>query len=199
MGYTLEGKLFEACSCSGACPCWDGHDPHGGQCDSLNVYHYDRGTIDGVDVSGLSLALVSRIPGNITQGNWNVVAYVDSNATPEQRSAILAAHTGQLGGPLADFAKLIGDMHDVYDVPIQFDVATGRTTVRVGEMLSAALESDTASHGPPLGQVETMFCTVPGSAHVGAAVDYRAHIPQHNMDWKFSGSNALLGEFRFDG
>ena len=199
MGYTLEGKLFEACSCSGGCPCWVGHDPHGGRCDSLNVYRYDRGTIDGVDVSGLSLALVGRIPGNLMQGNWNVAAYVDSRATPEQRSAILAAHTGRLGGPLADFATLIGDLHDVYDVPIQFEMAAGRTTVRVGEVLSATLESDAAAQGPPRGQVDTMFCTVPGSAHVGAAVDYRAHIPQHNMQWQLSGSTAVVGDFRFDG
>jgi len=199
MGYLLEGKLFEACSCSGACPCWVGHDPHGGQCDSLNVYHYDRGTIDGVDVSGLSLALVSRIPGNLMQGNWNVVTYVDSKATPEQKSAILAAHTGQLGGPLADFAKLIGEMHDVYDVPILFNVAVGSTTVRVGELLTAALPSDTATHGSPPRQVETIFCTVPGSAHVGAATDYRARIPEHNMNWELSGRTAVLGEFRFAG
>src|SRR5207245_8049278 len=90
MGYALEGRLLEACSCGGPCPCWVGDDPDGGTCDAFLAYHYDRGHIDDVDVSGLTLALVARIPGNVLAGNWRVAAYVDSNASAQQKEAILA-------------------------------------------------------------------------------------------------------------
>ncbi|MDR7613190.1 MAG: DUF1326 domain-containing protein, partial [Armatimonadota bacterium] len=56
--------------------------------------HYERGEIDGVDVSGLTLALAVHIPGNVLKGGWKVVAFVDSKASPRQKEAILAAHTG---------------------------------------------------------------------------------------------------------
>ncbi len=104
MRYAIEGKLLEACSCAAVCPCWVGDDPDGGKCDGLIAYHYDRGEIDGVNVAGLTLALAVHIPGNVLKGGWKVVAFVDSAATPRQKEAILAAHTGRLGGPLADLA-----------------------------------------------------------------------------------------------
>ena len=63
--YDLRGTLLEACSCGILCPCWVGEDPDGGSCDAFNAYHFDAGTIRGVDVSGLSLVKVVRIPGNV--------------------------------------------------------------------------------------------------------------------------------------
>jgi hypothetical protein len=66
------------------------------------------GAIRGVDVSGLSLLSVAHIPGNVLAGNWEVVVLVDDRAADDQREAILAAFTGELGGPLADLAELTG-------------------------------------------------------------------------------------------
>ena len=63
--YELEGTLLEACSCGVLCPCWIGEDPDGGACDAFNAYHFDRGTIRGVDVSGLNFVRVVHIPGNV--------------------------------------------------------------------------------------------------------------------------------------
>ena len=101
-GYELEGTLLEACSCGVLCPCWIGEDPDHGTCESFNAYHFDRGTIGGVDVSGLAIVKVCLIPGNVlTPGSWRVVMYIDERATDEQFEAIRAAFGGELGGPLA--------------------------------------------------------------------------------------------------
>ena len=70
VAYEVEGSLLEACSCNVLCPCWIGEDPDHGTCDSINAYHLDSGTIRGVDVSGLTLANVVFIPGNVLAGNW---------------------------------------------------------------------------------------------------------------------------------
>ena len=51
--YRVQGSILEACSCSAPCPCWIGEDPHGGVCDSFIAYRIDKGTIEGVDVSGI--------------------------------------------------------------------------------------------------------------------------------------------------
>lgn len=199
MGYSVEGRLLEACSCGGPCPCWVGDDPDGGTCDGLVAYHYDKGEINGVNVSGLTLALLAHIPGNILKGDWKVAVHVDKKATPEQKEAILAAHTGKLGGPLADLAPLIGEVLAVYDVPIEFNVVEGKGTIRVGDAVSAEMQPYTDAQGRPTKLVDSIFSTIPGSpAYLGKAMAYRVNLPQHKMQWEFNGRNAVLGQFRFD-
>src|ERR687885_361329 len=106
--YSVEGQLLEVCSCGTLCPCWVGDDPDGGTCDTFVAWHVERGAVRGVDVSGLTVVGVATIPGNILQGNWRVVLYVDSKGTPQQRDALLEVFTGKLGGAIADLAALIG-------------------------------------------------------------------------------------------
>lgn len=200
MGYALEGRLLEACSCGGPCPCWVGDDPDGGTCDAFLAYHYDKGHINDIDVSGLTLALVCRIPGNVLQGNWKVAALVDNKATPAQKEAILAVHTGKLGGPIADLAKLVGEVVEVADAPIHFDFQAGRGTIRVGEAVHAEMQPYADAQGRPTKLVDTLFSTIPGSAaYVGKATKHRVNLPQHGMTWQFSGRNAIIGEFRLEG
>src|SRR5687767_14621895 len=200
MAYAVEGKLLEACSCGGLCPCWVGDDPDNGTCEALLAYHYDRGKINDVDVAGLTLAFVADIPGNVLKGNWKVAAYVDSKATAEQKAAILAAHTGQLGGPLADLAKLVGEVVGVYDVPIEFDMEKGRGTISVGKAAYAEMQPYTDAEGRPTKLVDTIFTTIPGSpAYPGKASVFKTNVPEHNMVWEFQGRNAVLGDFRLEG
>ena len=107
--YQLQGTLLEACSCGVLCPCWIGEDPDGGTCDAFVAYHFDKGEIDGVDVSGLNVVNIVHIPGNVlTPGSWQLVMFLDAAASERQRDAIVAAYSGKLGGPLADLAGLVG-------------------------------------------------------------------------------------------
>src|ERR1700704_196619 len=98
MSYHLEGRLLEVCNCNVLCPCWIGEDPDNGTCDTIVAYHFDKGTVEGVDVSGTSVAIVAHVPGNILQGNWRVAIHVDAKATKEQEEALLKVYTGKLGG-----------------------------------------------------------------------------------------------------
>jgi hypothetical protein len=200
MGYAIEGKLLEVCSCNGPCPCWVGDDPDGGKCDAFLAYHYDKGHINGVDVSGLTLGLVARIPGNVLQGNWQVVAHVDKRATPEQKEMIMGAHTGRYGGPLGDLAPLIGAMLGVYDTEIDFQMIEGKGTIRMGDAVYGEMQPYADSQGRPTKLVDSVFSTIPGSpAYMGKASVNRVNLPEHGMRWEFSGRNAVLGDFKFEG
>src|SRR5215475_1479512 len=66
--YSIDGTLLEACSCMAPCPCWIGDDPDGGKCDAFLAYRIDKGSISGVDCSGVSFAIVALVPGNILKG-----------------------------------------------------------------------------------------------------------------------------------
>ena len=84
--YQFQGTLLEACNCDVLCPCWIGEDPDNGTCSSVVAYHLDSGTIRGVDVSGLTLANVVFIPGNVLAGNWKqACSWTTARATSSSR------------------------------------------------------------------------------------------------------------------
>ena len=132
MAYQIEGQLLEVCSCEVLCPCWIGEMPDGGTCDGVVAYHIEKGTVNGVDVSGHTFALAGFIPGNALDGNWKVVLFVDDGASAAQRDAILNAFTGELGGPLADVASLVGEVVAVEQTPISVRVVEGKGTLKIG-------------------------------------------------------------------
>src|SRR3954471_21357651 len=125
MPYHLEGRLLEVCDCRVLCPCWIGEDPDYKTCDTIIAWQFDKGTVDGVDVSGCTLAMFAHVPGNILQGNWTAAVYVDDKASAAQEAALLGVYTGQKGGPVADLAKLVGKVVSVQKVPITFTVQGG--------------------------------------------------------------------------
>jgi hypothetical protein len=90
--YDLEGTLLEACSCGVLCPCWVGADPDGGECDSFNNNKFNRGVINGIEVSGLAFINVCHIPGNdLAPGSWQVVSSQPTALTPGSRFKRLTA------------------------------------------------------------------------------------------------------------
>jgi hypothetical protein len=200
MAYHLEGQLLEVCDCRVLCPCWIGEDPDNGTCDSVLAYHFEKGSIDGVDVAGRTIAMVSHIPGNVLQGNFRVALYVDDGASQSQQEAILNMYSGKLGGPIADFAKLIGEVVSVERAPITFDVHQGRGTLKIGEVSYAELEPYKGADGSTTTLSNTIFSTVPGApVFVGKAATYRSKQPALGHDLNLTGHNALQSVFVFDG
>ena len=196
--YQLEGRLLEVCSCGVLCPCWVGADPDGGTCDSALGWHIDSGTIQGVDVSGLTFAISVHIPGNVLKGNWRALAYVDDKATQAQQDALLAVWTGKLGGPVADLASLIGEVVGVERVPITFTVDKGKGTLIIGQRVQAELVPFTGPTGEATTLNESVFSTIPGSpANVGRAELYSSQVPALGHDLNLQNHNAIQGTFRF--
>lgn len=197
--YTIEGRLLEVCSCNAPCPCWVGEDPDGGTCDSVLGWRVDRGVVEGVDVSGLTLALSVFIPGNVLAGNWKAVVYVDDAATEQQEAALLKVFTGQLGGAIADLAALIGDVVAVERVPIRFDVEEGSGVIAIGDVAEAELVPFRGATGGATAMHDTVFSTIPGSpAYLGKAKRFRRDAAAHGLrDVELEGRNAIQGHFHF--
>lgn len=199
MAYKLEGRLLEVCNCHTLCPCWVGDDPDGGTCDSTLAYRFDSGTIDGVDVSGIALALAVHIPGNVLKGNWRAIVFIDEKATPEQEKALLSVYTGKQGGPVAELVKLVGEVLSVQRAPITFTVTEGKGTLKVGDTVHAEIEPFRGPTGEPTQLVESIFSTIPGSpAFVGKASRYRQKSAALGQDIDLKGHNAIQGLFKFD-
>ena len=172
MAYDLEGRLLEVCDCNVLCPCWIGEDPDNGTCQSALAYRIDKGSIDGVDVSGRTCAVAAFIPGNVLAGNLRVDPLCRRPAPrPSRRRRCCAAFRGEMGGPLADLAQLVGEEVDARRAPITFTVDEGKGTLTIGD---AVLRRDGALSRPDRRArrqlVESIFSTIPGSpAYVGKA------------------------------
>ncbi|TMK28392.1 MAG: DUF1326 domain-containing protein [Actinobacteria bacterium] len=198
MAYQLEGSLLEVCTCNILCPCWVGEDPDGGICEGVLAWHFDAGTIDGVDVSGRTFVLLAHIPGNILEGNWRVVAYVDDGATDEQQQVLLDVWTGKLGGPIGDLAQLVGEVIAVEKVPITFKVEGAAGTLKVGDAVEAKLQPFKGATGQSTALHDSIFTTIPGSpAFVGKAENYKVTAPEHGFQIDLHDHNAVQGSFRF--
>ena len=179
MGYKLEGSILEVCDCNVLCPCWVGEKPDNGTCQSALAYHFDRGTIDGIDVSGLTFAVNVFIPGNPLEGNWRAQLYVDERASQEQETALLGVFTGKQGGPVADLASLVGEVVKVERAPIVFDVHEGKGTLRIGDTTEAEMEPYRGPGGKPTTLVDSIYSTIPGSpAYVAKA----SNLPHEEPD-----------------
>jgi hypothetical protein len=126
LAYRLEGRLLDVCDCRVLCPCWIGEDPDNGTCDAIVAYDFDRGTIDGVDVTNRTIALVAHLPGNILKGNWRVAVYFDHGASSAQQEALLKVDTGKARGPIADLVKLVGEVVSVERAPYSTPERTRR-------------------------------------------------------------------------
>jgi hypothetical protein len=201
-GYQLEGTLLEVCSCDVLCPCWIGEDPDQGTCDAVVAYHFDKGTIDGVDVTGLSLVQVAHIPGNILAGNIRQVYYLNEEATEEQEKAIVDMFRGKLGGPIADLADLVTEVVGIERVPISHEIVEGAGKLTVGAN-GGKVHAEMHPYTGPDGSVTTLhnsiFSTVPGSpAYVGVADTQKIDIPEHGYEWSYEKKNAIQSDWKLD-
>lgn len=200
MAYDIEGRLLEVCTCNVLCPCWVGEDPDNKTCDTVVAWGIETGSIEGVDVSGLALAISAHIPKNILiPKSWKAVVFVDDRASPEQEGAMLRLFTGQLGGAVADLAGLIGEVVAVERSPIDFSVQGGKGSLTIGRLVHAEMAPFMGATGNPTTLAETVFSTIPGSpVYASKASQFTKDGSPHGIpSVDLKDHNALQGHFRF--
>jgi hypothetical protein len=200
MAYQLEGQLLEVCDCNVLCPCWIGEDPDNGTCLAMQAYHIEKGTINGVDVSGLTIAEVDFIPGNMLRGNIRGVFFIDNQATAEQEEVLKQAWSGGLGGPLLEVNQLYSEIR-WERAPITFTVEEGKGMLKMGSVAEAEMEPYRGLDGQPTTLHNSIFSTIPSSpVYISKAAYYRRSTEQYGLpNVELRGHNAIQGVFHFEG
>jgi hypothetical protein len=177
------------------CPCWIGEDPDGGACDAFNAYHFDRGTIRGVDVRGLNFVRVVHIPGNVlTPASWQQVVFVEEQASEEQRQAILTRTTGSSAGRSQDLAGLIGETLGVELATITHEVHQGKGRLTIGDVVHSEMHPYADRTGRRRRCTTRCSLRCPGSpAYVAVADKHAVQLPKYGMEWSLEGRNADPG------
>jgi hypothetical protein len=135
------------------CPCNLSLD-HGATYDFCRVtlvFNIREGEIEGTDVGGLKVAAIADSPKVMTDGNWRLGMFIDDQATDEQADKLGAVFGGQLGGPMAALAPLLGEVLGVSRVPIEVVDDGLRHSVRIGDVIDFEIE-DIVPFGVETGQ-----------------------------------------------
>lgn len=153
MSWNLKGSYTETCSCELMCACNLSFDLGATYdfCRVTLVFNIRDGEIDGTDIGGLKVAAIADTPKVMTEGNWRMGVFVDEQATDEQAEKLLQVFTGQLGGPMATVAPLVGEMLGVKRAQIEVHDDGLRHSVRIGEAIDFEIE-DIVPFGVETGQ-----------------------------------------------
>lgn len=153
MAWNVKGSYVETCSCELMCPCNLSFD-HGATydyCRATLVFSLTEGQIEGTDVAGLKVAAIIDTPKVMTEGNWRLGVFIDAQASDEQFDKLLRVFGGQLGGPMAALAPLVGEMAGVERAAIEVVDDGLRHSVRVADAIEFEIE-DIVPFGVETGQ-----------------------------------------------
>ena len=142
MTWNLTGSYSETCSCELMCPCNLSFD-HGATYDFCRVtlaFSIRDGSVDGTDLSGRKVVLIADTPKVMTDGNWRVGVFIDDGATDAQLEKLVQVFSGQLGGPMAGLAPLIGEMLGVERAAIDVRDDGLLHSVRVGDVIDFEIQ-----------------------------------------------------------
>jgi hypothetical protein len=142
MSWNLRGSYAETCSCELMCPCNLSFD-HGATydfCRASLAFSIRDGQVDGTDVGGRKVVAIIDTPKVMTEGNWRLGMFVDDQATDEQLDKLAQVFGGQLGGPMAMLAPLVGEVVGVQRASIELSDDGLRHGVRVDDVIDFEVE-----------------------------------------------------------
>ena len=195
MAWSIKGSYFETCSCDLMCPCNMSFD-HGATYDYCRVtlvFHIHQGEVEGTDVGGVKLVVIADSPKVMTDGGWRLGMFVDESASDEQVEKITAVFGGQLGGPMAGLAPLIGEMLGVERAPIEIVEDGLNHSVRIGDQIDFEVE-DIVPFGIETGEpVKLTGVFHPVGSELTAAEAKRSSINAFGIEYE--GKTGLSSEF----
>ena len=201
MAWNLQGRYFENCSCEMPCPCTVSFDAGADyeRCNALLAFHVDSGEVEGVDVSGLTVAVVADAPKVMTEGNWRVALAMDESASDEQADKLGKVFGGELGGPMEMLAPLIGELLGVERAPIDFAAEDGRHRVKIGDSTEIEVE-DVVPFGVETGEpakLTDVFHPAATTLTVGKAT--RSRVSLVGLEFSAEGKSGFSAPFTWSG
>ena len=168
VSWRIRGTYFESCNCDAICPCRridgaaGGRSTHG-VCMGVLSWLIEDGAVDGIELSGLPVALACRYSDDEPGSPWTWVLYLDAGASGDQRAALEGIFTGRLGGDAErhfPWAWKASELVAVRAVEIRVDHTRRRQRLRIRDRVSVRIR-DRYQGG------ETVTCVIPGHERAG--------------------------------
>ncbi|MHB8613174.1 MAG: DUF1326 domain-containing protein [Candidatus Dormibacteraceae bacterium] len=200
MAWKLAGTYFENCNCDWVCPCTVtsfASPSTGDRCQVVLNYHVRRGEVDGIDVSGRSVSIVADSPKRMLDGGWRVGLIIDDKASKEQADKLTAVFAGQVGGPMANIAPLIGELLGVERLPIEYSDNGNKHSIRIGDAVAIEVEDFAAQEG---GETTKLTGVAhPSGSTITIAKPITSQIRAFGMEFHNAGKSAFSAPFNWAG
>jgi len=140
--WKINGELILNCSCTVFCPCvvsLGKHPPTEGYCQGWAGIRIDEGHAGDVDLSGINVAVLLDIPGNMGRGNWTAALFVDEKASDAAFDKLTEIFSGKARGTTGLFSILVSTFLGAERQPISY-VTEGKTRrLEVGKKIRGAI------------------------------------------------------------
>jgi hypothetical protein len=120
-------------------------------CRVVLVFDIKEGEVEGVDVSGLTVAAIADTPKVMTDGNWRLGVFIDAAASDEQAEKLGGVFSGALGGPMEALGPLVAENLGVERASIEVREDGLTHSVTIGDSVDFAIE-DIVPFGVESGQ-----------------------------------------------
>ncbi len=191
--WRVRGSYLEGCNCEAICPCRSVNDRPGGpssfgECYGAVSWFITDGHAGDVDLSGLASVLSIRYFDDVQPSTpWEVVLYVDEQASEAQRGALADIFLGRAGGTVAaQYGPAIGDVHAVRPAKITLEHVAPRRRIDVAGYVTVEAETEVPADGP-------VRCGIPGFDHPGIELENDvARSTDPALRWEVRGRGAAF-------
>ncbi|MFT4469800.1 DUF1326 domain-containing protein [Arthrobacter sulfonylureivorans] len=197
MSWHIEGTYFENCNCDMICPCSTSGmiaPADNERCKVALAFHVETGEVDHVDVSDLTVCIVADTPPVMSDGGWKVGVLMDASASADQAQALGAVFSGQIGGPMAGAAPLIGEMVGMEQVDMNYSDDGRRHQVRAGGGVDIAVEDFVSRFDPTEQGVKVSGVGFP-SDPLAAGTATASRVDVFGMTWDNAGKSSFSAPF----
>ena len=136
---------------------------------------------------------IADTPKVMTEGNWRLGMFVDEDTSDEQMEKLTAVFGGQMGGPMAGLAPLIGEVLGVERARFEVVEEGLQHSVRIGDAVDFEVE-DIVPFGVETGEpVRLTGVFHPVASELTAAEATRSSINAFGIEYE--GKTGLSSEF----
>lgn len=202
MSWKLAGDYFENCSCEILCPCitssLQGPASYD-RCQVPIVCRIDDGYLDDVRLDGLCFAMVVDSPAVMASGGWRVAVYLDERADEAQQHALGTILSGELGGPPAALAPLIGEQLGVKLVPFRYEEEPNRRRVEVPGIMELEVEGILSPANGKVLEITNTVHPMGEDLPIARGVKGVFHDPDYGLEFDNTGKNGHFRPFSWQG
>jgi hypothetical protein len=197
--WRIAGTYLEVCNCDAICPCRRIDGKQGGrstygECTGVVSWLIGEGAIGDVDVSSLSVVMVTRYHDDEEGSPWSWVLYLDERSDAAQRAALEDVYAGRLGGtPLEQFpwAFKASELMAVIPSRIEIDHTPGRGWLRAGGSVSVRIAHPFETQSP-------VSCIIPGHHRSGReVVSELVEVSDERLQFSYSGRCGYEATFEY--
>ncbi len=191
--WKFKGEMALSCSCTVFCPCvlsLGKHPPTESQCQTWAGIRIDDGSHGEVDLSGINLAVMIEIPGQMSRGNWSAGLFIDDKASVYQVKALTRIMSGQARGSTHLLSILVSRFLGVWQEEVRYEVDGDVRRFRLPKIIDGEIRPIAGKQPGKPTTIENSQYWIGPQIIVSEAV--KSRFRHQGRNWDFQGRSAEI-------